>query len=87
MYIFYKIYLQWTYWTLFFVARCSTIFANKLPEVHGEEGTSSWCQSQLMKPILVYEAFAMVSMCVLGPLLPTINGYNYKVVATTSFNK
>jgi len=33
MYIFYKIYLQWIYWTLFFIARCSTIFASDLPEV------------------------------------------------------
>ena len=32
MYIFYKIYLQWIYWTLFFIARCSTIFASDLPE-------------------------------------------------------
>lgn len=40
-----------------------------------------------MKPILVVEPFAMVGMGVLGPLLPTINGQNYIVVATTSFNK
>jgi len=33
MYIFYKIYLQWIYWTLFFIARCSTIFAIELPEI------------------------------------------------------
>jgi hypothetical protein len=33
MYIFYKIYLQWIYWTLFFIARCSTIFASDLPEL------------------------------------------------------
>ena len=32
MYIFYKIYLQWIYWTLYFIARCSTIFASELPE-------------------------------------------------------
>jgi hypothetical protein len=32
MYIFYKIYLQWIYWTLFFIARCSTIFASDLPK-------------------------------------------------------
>jgi hypothetical protein len=32
MYIFYKIYLQWIYWTLIFIARCSTIFASDLPE-------------------------------------------------------
>ena len=32
MYIIYKIYLQWIYWTLFFIARCSTIFASELPE-------------------------------------------------------
>jgi hypothetical protein len=32
MYIFfYKIYLQWIYWTLFFIARCSRIFASELP--------------------------------------------------------
>jgi hypothetical protein len=30
---FYKIYLQWIYWTLFFIARCSTIFVSELPEV------------------------------------------------------
>jgi hypothetical protein len=29
---FHKIYLQWIYWTLFFIARCSTIFASELPE-------------------------------------------------------
>jgi hypothetical protein len=29
---FYKIYLQWIYWTLFFIACCSTIFASQLPE-------------------------------------------------------
>jgi hypothetical protein len=29
---FYKIYLQWIYWTLFFIARCSTICASDLPE-------------------------------------------------------
>jgi hypothetical protein len=28
---FYKIYLQWIYWTLFFIARCSTIFAQWSP--------------------------------------------------------
>jgi hypothetical protein len=28
-----KIYLQWIYWTLFFIARCSTIFATEIPEV------------------------------------------------------
>jgi len=32
MYIFYKIYLQWIYWTLFFIACCSTIFASELLE-------------------------------------------------------
>jgi hypothetical protein len=32
MYIFYKIHLQWIYWTLFFIARCSTIFASELLE-------------------------------------------------------
>jgi hypothetical protein len=32
MYIFHKIYLQWIYWTLFSIARCSTIFASELPE-------------------------------------------------------
>jgi hypothetical protein len=32
MYIFYKIYLQRIYWTLFFIARYSTIFASELPE-------------------------------------------------------
>jgi hypothetical protein len=32
MHIFYKIYLQWIYWTLFFIARCSTIFAIELPK-------------------------------------------------------
>ena len=39
MYIFYKIYLQWIYWTLFFIARCSTIFVGELPEqdTHGDE--------------------------------------------------
>jgi hypothetical protein len=31
-FFFYKIYLQWIYWTLFFIARCSTIFASELPE-------------------------------------------------------
>ena len=31
MYIFYKIYLQWVYWTLFFIARCSTIFRQWSP--------------------------------------------------------
>jgi hypothetical protein len=33
MYILYKIYLQWICWTLFFIARCSTIFTSELPEV------------------------------------------------------
>ena len=33
MYIFYKIYLQWIYWTLYFIACCSTIFASELPKV------------------------------------------------------
>ena len=33
MYIFYKIYLQWISWTLFFIARFSTIFAKELPEI------------------------------------------------------
>jgi hypothetical protein len=28
---FYKIYLQWIYWTLFFIAHCSTIFAQWSP--------------------------------------------------------
>jgi hypothetical protein len=32
MYIFYTIYLQWIYWTLFFIACCSTIFASKFPK-------------------------------------------------------
>jgi hypothetical protein len=39
MYIFYKIYLQWIYWTLFFIAYCSTIFASELPE--GRRGSST----------------------------------------------
>jgi hypothetical protein len=34
MYIFYKIYLQWIYWTLFFIARDSTIFSSDLSEYH-----------------------------------------------------
>jgi hypothetical protein len=34
MYIFYKIYPQWIYWTLFFIAHCSTIFASELPKDH-----------------------------------------------------
>jgi hypothetical protein len=29
--MFYKIYLQWIYWTLLFIARCSTIFAQWSP--------------------------------------------------------
>jgi hypothetical protein len=29
---FIKFYLQWIYWTLFFIARCSTILASELPE-------------------------------------------------------
>jgi hypothetical protein len=32
MYIFYKIYLQWIYWTLFLTTRCSKIFTSDLPE-------------------------------------------------------
>jgi hypothetical protein len=32
MYIFYKIYLQWIFWTLFFIARCYTIFDSELPK-------------------------------------------------------
>jgi hypothetical protein len=32
MYIIKKNYLQWIYWTLFFIARCSTIFLSELPE-------------------------------------------------------
>jgi hypothetical protein len=41
MYIFYKIYLQRIYWTLFFfIARCSTIFASELPE----ELTVKWIE-------------------------------------------
>jgi hypothetical protein len=32
MYIFYKNYLQWIYWTLFFIASCSSIFVSELPE-------------------------------------------------------
>jgi hypothetical protein len=52
MYIFYKIYLQWIYWTLFFIARCSesTIFASELPKtimgsIDGDPGVSyRWTQ-------------------------------------------
>ena len=32
MYIFYKNYLQWIYWALFFIARCSKFFASEPPE-------------------------------------------------------
>jgi hypothetical protein len=32
MYIFYKIYLQWIYWTLFLSHVVSKFFANELPE-------------------------------------------------------
>jgi len=34
MYIFYKIYLQRIYWTLFFITRCSTFFAQWSPRVN-----------------------------------------------------
>jgi hypothetical protein len=37
MCIFYKIYLQWIYWTLFLIAHCSTIFASALPEPHDSQ--------------------------------------------------
>jgi hypothetical protein len=37
MYIFYKIYLQWIYWTLFFMARCSTISRQWSPRELGRQ--------------------------------------------------
>jgi hypothetical protein len=42
---FYKIYLQWIYWTLFFIARCSTIFAQWSPRaycVHFQLHRQTW---------------------------------------------
>jgi hypothetical protein len=54
MYIFYKIYLQWVYLTLFFIAHCSTIFASELPEGsliwnldHKVVTLFRWCDSPL----------------------------------------
>jgi hypothetical protein len=46
MYIFYKIYLQWIYWTLFFIACCSTIFASELPESHGRPPYLVTCEKK-----------------------------------------
>lgn len=42
---------------------------------------------QPMKPIPVLEPFSIVGMDVLGPLLPTINGHKYIVIAIDSITK
>ena len=71
MYIFYKIYLQWIYWTLFFIARVSKIFASEPPPNTYSVGPSSVVWSELgpappfppMRVLEVYWSRALSLVC------------------------
>jgi hypothetical protein len=56
--MFYKIYLQWIYWTLFFIARCSTIFAQWSPQgatfLKSFNVASSYCDKIQCKGFFLY---------------------------------
>jgi hypothetical protein len=53
MYIFYKIYLQWIYWTLFFIARCFTIFVSELPEGLPKDIVVEYVVPKMEEPVMV----------------------------------
>ena len=84
MYHFFKIYLQYIYWTLFFIARCSNIFASELPEFPSlHKPFCNACKAASLGQTILYQTWANN----LYLYLPTFKSTYLTIYPKTGFKK